>query len=211
MADFSLYEAGRHLGNLIVNDLTVKLTADKSWIGCFEWTVYRNGKVVIQGDGQYMRFQPFRQERIIPELVMDSHEHVVGDLRDAGLDAALAEKEASMEAGEGGGGYDKVFKAYVRLEPGPDRVLNVSNVGLHYNLRGRKLFTGMLAVFQEWSDTKAFCGYVMVQNVSNKRLREHLVKKDGWALDANETYKRKGLCTEDPSAVLIMDESSRMT
>jgi hypothetical protein len=48
----------------------------------------------------------------------------------------------------------------------------------------------------------------MVQNVGNKRLREYLLKKDGWSPAADEynTYRRKGLCAEDPSSVLTMNK-----
>jgi hypothetical protein len=222
MASATLHGAGLHLGSLIVSDLTVKLTADRSWIGCFEWRVRRDGKVAFMGDGRYTRFQPTREVRIIPEMIMENHKYVVGGYMDCGLDASLAEEEArkdaeadaEAEAEEGNEGeregvvVDDVFKIYIRLEPGPDRVLNISNVSLHYHLRGKKLFTGMLEAFQEWSDTRPFCGYVMVQNVGNKRLREHIQGKEGWAPDEYQmmTYKRKGLCVENPSTVLIMDK-----
>lgn len=157
-----LYALGRHLGGVIaVDGLRAKERAAQEpgggrWRGCFRYTVLADGRLLVE-EGGYGRWLPPRQ-------------------RD--LPVPPAAPGAALEL-------------YVRLEPSmyldgrsvPD-VLNVNNIELREDWRGRGVSTGMLDALDAALPPGAS---LAVTSIANPAYQRSLLRRPGWQLDEELT------------------------
>lgn len=168
-----LTTVGMAFGCMVIADVRALVAARKNeWLGIIEWRVDNRGTVTADLGGVFMRgFRRFIPvNRTLPELAISMPITMYADDEDD---------------------TDSVASFYVRLEPEIsidlrnddsfrmlDRVFNLNNVSMHPDLCGRGFFKGMIQKLETWVQ-EGFCNCLMVQNITNSRLMNHL-KQTGW-------------------------------
>ena len=89
--------------------------------------------------------------------------------------------------------HNQMFNVYIRLEPEYqecERVVNINSIWMDLTWQRRGLFTSMLDALETYlrqmNKRRMGCGGLMVQGITDARLRASLLRREGWEEVAHE-------------------------